>query len=60
MHVKTIVAVSYMDTIKIILDNRLKQYAVIDLLTSYFRLVKRSEKSNLLTLSQQSFSSHQI
>ena len=39
-----------MDTIKVIRDYRLKQYAVIDLLISYFRLVKRSEESNLLTL----------
>ena len=41
---------SYMDTIKVILDYSLNSYVVIDVLTYYFRLTKESEDSNRLTL----------
>ena len=48
--VETITAMSYIDTIKVILDYSLNAYVVIDVLTYYFRLTKESEDSNRLTL----------
>ena len=38
-----------MDTIKVILDNSLNSYVVVDVLTYYFRLTKESECSKRLT-----------
>ena len=41
---------SYMDTVKVILDYSLSWYVVVDVCTYYFRLTKESEDSIRLTL----------